>query len=269
MIRILSTTFIFLALQGVLAQTDAISLKYQFTQGETIRYKTESHDSLVSDMGGQAMTMKYIRHSQHTLQVQKTPAQGAYQILVKLDTLWTDQIGEGPGIPMGGGRERGRGGRNRESRDEILEMDEWGGTLGRNVVASPFILPLPQKPVQVNDTWTFDLVQPLRGRATGENKIKGQCLLYQITQENNRTMAVIIVNTESQSHSEFKGNFNGQDFSMTNQSSGVGTRLVYFDVDKGRITEIIDESSSETASEGSRSGNSTRSSKATIRLLTP
>lgn len=252
---------------GAWAQSAPVTLKYKFTVGETLRYKTESHDSLVSNMGGAMNTMKMTRHSINSLQVQKTPPDGAYKIQVKMDTTWMDESADRPEMSMGGGRDRRPGGNmSRESQDIFLEMDEWGGSTGRDAVVSPFIIPLPKAPVKVNDTWNFELTQPMRGRATGETQIKGQCLLYEVTPEN---VALIIVNTETQSNSQFKGNFNGQEFSMTNNSTGVGTLLVYFDITQGRITEVVNESTTETASEGTRSGNNTRSSKTTIRLMTP
>jgi len=243
----------------LLAQSDAVLLKYKFHQGETLQYKSENHDSTSMDMGGQSNTMSMTRHSIHSLQINQTPPDNAYKITVKTDTTWSD-------MDMGNMQRRGNRNRGREAME--VEMDSHGKSTGREDLISPFILPLPDHPVNVNDIWHFELTKKLTGRAKGEQTVKGQCQIYQITEENGQQTAVIIVNTESHTNTAFKGNFNGRDFSMTNVTAAVSQKIVFFDVDKGRVKEVVGEGSSESTSEGTQSGTRSSVSKSTIRLIT-
>ena len=238
------------------AQDESVVLKYQFRQGETLRYKLENHDSTSMNMGGQANTMTMTRHSIQSLQVRQTPPDQYYKINVKTDTSWSD---------MNMGRQRAR---RRGPSVTPIEMNEWGKSKSKNDIILPFILPLPEHAVKVNDIWTFDLTKKLKGRAKGEQQVKGQCQIYQIKEENGIQVAVIIVNTESHSNSTFKGNFNGRDVSVTTATSALAQQLVYFDVNHGRVIEVIGEGSAESTSEGTQSGSRNSQSKSIIRLIT-
>ena len=64
-------------------------------------------------------------------------------------------------------------------------------------------------------------------------------------------IALIIVNSTTAGTSEFKMRRPDQDMEIsgTGQSKGATTALVYFDVDKGRITEIVSEETRDSAVE--------------------
>jgi hypothetical protein len=76
------------------------------------------------------------------------------------------------------------------------------------------------------------------------------------------------VNTESKGEGSFNFEREGMEISGSSQSSGAGTSLVYFDVDRGRILEIVAENTLESATESSMfSSNVSSKSKSTIKLV--
>ncbi|MCK5148455.1 hypothetical protein KAR48_16985 [bacterium] len=256
-IKIITLLLPFITLTAGFGQDSSVTLRYLFKQGEAIQYKTESHDSMRIDMGGHFNTMKFTRHAIHTLIAIQTPPDNPYKIKVIQDTSWTDS-------DLGGGSTNNRRGNMRiRNEDEILTMTALGKASGRGAVVSPFILPLPEQPISINDIWEFNIEKKLQGRMKGSSTIKGICQVYDLT----ATTAVILVTLDIETNSKFSGNFNGRAISMTTHALSKGTQAVYFNYIKGRIEEIVSEITEESTSEGMRSGNRINVSKTTIRLI--
>jgi len=251
-------------------QSQDILLQYKFQKGDQFQYKTERHDSTEAGMGDQTMVRTMTIWSLETLSVTDTPTDLTYALTIKNDTTWTDQDEPAQGA---GGAGQGRrmmirtgGGR----REQNLEIAKTGKPVSKNASLSPFLLPLPDHPVSVNASWDFELTSEQKGRRSGTTTIKGQCLLYDLQKEANQTLALIIVNTESTGQGEFKMQRQEMNVSGTFASSGKITSLVYFDVNQGRIVEIVSDEVRESTTESSMfSSKSTSKSKTTIKLISP
>ena len=263
--------------------TEKYALQYSFKKGDNLQYKTERHDSSSFSFGGQSQTRKSTTWTLNTLSVLETPTESEYKISIKQDSTWYDEetaammesmrssgsgnvtVRRGSGGGGGGMVMRMGGG---GTGDKPIEMTKTGKSATKDPVVSPFILPLPDKPISVNETWDFNLTVKMKGRAKGETNIKGQCLLYEVRKNKNKNVAVIIVNLERLSNTSMKGEQNGTAFSVTTQSSTTGFNLVFFNIDKGVIEEINSEETTERAFEMSGTSNvSSQSTKQTIKLL--
>ena len=127
---------------------------------------------------------------------------------------------------------------------------------------------LRTRPVGVNDTWEFEKNIERKSRMKGKTHIKGQCLLYDIQKEAGQTLALIIVNTESTGEGEFKFKRQDTEISGSTQTKGVATSLVYFDIDRGRITEIVTEETRYSVTESTMfSSTVSTKTKSTIKLI--
>ncbi len=250
-------------------QSQDVLLQYKFRKGDQFQYKTERHDSTEAGMGNQTMVRTATIWSLETLSVIDTPTDQTYALTIKNDTTWTDQQepaqgGAGPGQ----GRRmmiRPDGGR----REQNLEIAKTGKPVSKDASFSPFLLPLPDHPVSVNASWNFELTSEQKGRRRGTTTVKGQCLLYDLQKEAGQTLALIIVNAESTGQGKFQMKRQEMNVSGTFASSGKITSLVYFDVDKGRIVEVVSDETRESMTESSAfSSKITSKSKTTIKLMT-
>lgn len=261
------------------AQNEKIELKYQFKEGQTLQYQTERHDSTQIDFGGQNMERNITLWSRQSLHVSGIQAGKTFSVQVKTDTMWTDQEeGEGPGTVVfrqgaGPGRESGerrpgvRMGGGRQAPEEYT-LNVYGRSVSKDPVTSPLILPLPEEPVAVNESWNFEYTVELRGRARGQTAVSGQCLLYNVEKQNGDEIALIIVTGETRGTREMQGEAGGVSFSSRSESSGSGTRLVYFNVTQGYIQEIYGEEEEETASDMRGNISSIRrKSRSTVKLV--
>jgi hypothetical protein len=147
-------------------------------------------------------------------------------------------------------------------------MNHKGLSLTGNPVLTQLIIPLPEKSVSVNDTWDFNLESEIKGRQKGNIVVTGQCLLYDIDRSGTSPLATIIINSETKRDVEFnmqspQGSISGNSTSVT-----MGTHLVYFDIEKGRITEIVSEENMESSNQMSMgSSNSSNVTKSTTLLF--
>ena len=253
---------------------EKVLLRYKFGAGESLQYKSESHDSTTSGSGDNAMTMQMTRWSLQTLSVLDVRSDESYKISVKTDSTWDDQESEETSSSTGGGRRmvirRGPGGPGRRRGPQEFEITPNGESTTKNPVVSPLLLPLPEKTVGVNDTWEFDKTVKGTGRMQGTTTIQGACLLYGIEKDGGHTIAVIIVNTGSEGTGEFKFRRPDQDMEISGSSQSIGatTSLVYFNIDRGRIVEILTEESRDTATESSMfSSTMTMKTKSTVELI--
>lgn len=262
-----------LSIMTTAQEGEKINLKYKFQKGDNLRYHTESHDSTTTGSAGQAETMDMTRWTLQTLSTLDALPDGSYRISIKTDSVWMDRDpSQREGTPGGGRSMRfrtgGPGGMGGRSREREYSISSIGKSTSKDPVISPFLLPLPEEAVAMNDTWDYELTSEQRGRMQGSNNVKGQCLLYDIQKEGDKTIALIIVNTQSKGEGSFKFEREGMEISGSSQSSGTGTSLVYFDVNRGRIIEIVAEDTRELATESSMfSSNVSSISKSTIRLI--
>jgi hypothetical protein len=250
---------------GLANAQDKYTLEYKFQEGENLQYKSERQDSTVSNFGGQEMTNQITMWSLETLSVPASPEKGTFSISIKSDSMWTDQDETTEGQPGGGRRivMRGPGGAPGRQAQEY-KINKFGKSITDDDVASPYLLPLPENPVSVNDTWDFEIQIETRGRRTGTTAISGKCLLYEVQQN----LAVIIVNSESKGQGEFKFRREGMDeISGTTASSSTASSLVYFDIEKGRIVETVSEENREGMTESTMFSSQMNSKSKTTRLL--
>ena len=259
------TWILFFISTSLLAQSgEKLKLQYKFDAGEKLRYQTESLDSTASGSGDQVMNLNMTRWSIHTLSVLEKAAADNYKISIEMDTVWTDQDAQQTGgrvVRFGTGPEG--------SRPIEHEIASNGKSQTQDPVVSPFLLPLPDESVGINDTWDFQMTTEQRGRMQGNTTINGQCLLYDLYKENGSTIATIIVNTESEGENSFKFQRpDSEPITGTGQSKGSRTSLVYFDVSQGRIIEIVTEEKRDTIMESSMfSTNTSIFSKSTLKLI--
>ena len=254
---------------------DSYLLQYKFKKGEQLQYKTERCDSTQTSSETQTAPQQVMRWSLQTLSVLETPTETTYKVSIKTDSVWTDQDQAGTSAESESGRrmvfrQRGPEGPGERGRSQEFEIGTDGQSVTDDPVTSPFLLTLPKNPVAVNDTWEFEKNIQRTGRMKSTTRITGQCLLYNIQKQSSPPLALIIVNTQSTGQSEFKFKRPDQnvEISGATQSKGSGTSLVYFDIDRGRITEIVSEDKTESMSESSRgSYASSSSSKSTVKLI--
>jgi hypothetical protein len=267
---------------AVFAQTgDTFTLEYKFKKGDKIQYKTERHDSTSSSFAGLS-GMKSTSWSLNTLSVVETPSKDVYKISIEQDSTWFDEEtasrmnamtsgGSGNVIVRrgsGGGGTRMRMGESGRPGENSIEITKIGRSTTDNPVMTPFVIPFPDKPVSVNETWDFDETLEHKGRTKGKTNIKGQCLLYEVRNEKGKSLAVIIVNSERHSTISMQNERDGVAFSVNTESSTTGFHLVFFNIDKGIIEEIDSEDTTESAFEMSGSSNvSSSASKSTIKLI--
>ncbi len=252
---------------------DKVNLKYTFQQGEIVQYRTERHDSTSMSIAGQANVIKVNSGMISSLTVSETPPGKPYQITVNIDTSWSDGnqgiVSHSAG--SGGGEQRMviKGGPAGGADEKTLEFDQAGYSAKDTPVTSSFFIPLPLKPVGENDTWEFQYTKKHTGQAKGETSVKGSCLLYGFEKRGADKIAIIIINSKTKSSTEMKLNINGQKMSINSNTAGKEMQLVYFNVNKGRILEIVKDGSSEMNSETPMggSGNTIINNKTTIKLI--
>jgi hypothetical protein len=89
-----------------------------------------------------------------------------------------------------------------------------------------------------------------------------------VQKEGGKSIALIIVNSETNGNIEFKMQTSQGSFSGSSVSKGSETSLVYFDIEKGQIIEIINEETTSSINEMSLGSSSmSSSSKSTIKLI--
>ncbi|OVE80551.1 hypothetical protein BVY01_00030 [bacterium I07] len=259
------------------AQSNTVQLTYRFNEGENVQYKTERLDSMSFEFGGQSMSRKITSWSLQNISVVDKPSTAVTHIKIQTDSTWNDQeSNDNSGrrtSSASGGSQRG-GGRRMVMRsgpgsgeDGEYRINQWGLSTTEEPGITPLLIPLPEKPFSINDSWDFNLPSEIKGHQKGNITVTGQCLLYELSGSENST-AVIIVNYESKRDAEFR--FQSPQGSISGSSASVsqGTQLVYFDISKGRIVETIREETTESSNETSMgSSNSSSSSKSTIKLI--
>ena len=155
-----------------------------------------------------------------------------------------------------------------QEENQRLTFNKFGKSTATKSIISPFILPLPENPVSVNDQWNFNITDEKKGRMQGETTISGKCLFYDVQQNEGDNIAVIIVNADITGQGKFNIKMQEREISGTTRSSGTRSSLVYFNIDNGRINEIVTEEETESATEGSAfSTNMIRTSKSTTKLV--
>ena len=248
---------------------EPVLLRYQFDKDQIIRYKTETHDSTESDARGQQMTNQSTVWSIQRITVTDIPAEDRFNITVKTDSIWSDMDSapRDEERESGGGR-RGFVRRNMGPRERNYEIRSDGTAQSNDKPTSSFLIPLPKDPIGVNATWDYEINLEQKGRRQGTTTIQGQCLLYDLQKTSGSTVALIIVNSETTSEGRFNMQGPQGDVSGTFSSSGSGTSLVYFDVNKGIVTEVISEDMRESMTESTMfSMKSSSKSNTTVKLL--
>ena len=131
-------------------------------------------------------------------------------------------------------------------KEELLQqgtmtIDSLGIHQKRSSFLTPFCIPLPSKPIQLNGTWEFNQSIRTRGVRKSEIRYQGHCILYDIQKKAGETIAVIVINasTESQGEYKYKAFYNAKDLAFT--AIGTSTQIAYFNIDKGCIQELISE----------------------------
>jgi len=270
-------TLIFMLLLSSTAITanaqDNYLLQYKFKNGEKLQYKSERHDSTESTgMGGGASVREMTIWSLQTLSVEDAKMDEYFKFSIKNDSTWTDQdqsMGEGMGMGRGMGGGRGRDHRmGGGGRDRSYEITPNGKSLSKDPPTFPFLIPLPEKAIAVNETWDFETVSEQKGRMQGKTTITGQCLLFEIQKEGDLTLAIIIVNSQTKSDGKLNFQMQGMDPVTGSYNRSISaTNLVYFDVDKGRIIEVVGEETSESVTESSMFSSDSRSKAKTNVIL--
>lgn len=106
---------------------------------------------------------------------------------------------------------------------------------------APLFIPLPPKPVILNETWEFNILVKTRGLRQSEIVYTGHCLLYEIKMYAGDTIATIIVTASTES----KGKYNYKQYYKTDDLNftilGTLTQIVYFNIDKGYVQQMISE----------------------------
>lgn len=243
------------------------NLEYKFKSNDQIQYKTEKKDSITSSMpDGQEMTRQITSYSLRTLTIDNTPTDDSFTASLTIDSTWSDSEDS---FQPEGNRSRGRRARiSLGEENQHLTFNKYGKSTTQKSIATPFILPLPEKPVSLNDQWDFNINTERKGRFQGETTITGKCLLYDIQQNGGKNLALIIVNADIKGQGKFHIKTQDREISGTNRSSGTRSSLIYFDIVKGRIDEIVTEEETESATEGSAfSSNMRRTAKSTTKLV--
>ncbi len=245
------------------------TLEYKFEANEKLTYKTEKLDSITSSMpNGQEMTRQINFFDLKTLSIKETQPDNHFAASITIDSTWSESESDSEG-EAGGNRAGGRRGqRFMEQENQHLNFDKYGKSTSNKAISSSLILPLPEKPVSVNDQWTFNITTERKGRFQGETTISGKCLFYDVQLNEDDNIAVIIVNADITGQGKFQIRTQEREISGTNRSSGTRSSLVYFNIDKGKINEIVTEEETESATEGSAfSSRMIRTSKSTTRLV--
>ena len=241
-------------------------LRYKFNKGEKLQYKTERHDSTETDQGGQPSVQQITVWALQTLSVEDTDDH-VFKITLKTDTTWSDQD---DASAEGGGPGRGRRFRGmRGPRERSYELSPIGRAVSGEEPLSPVLLILPEQDISTNEHWNFEVISEQTGRRQGRTTVMGQCLLYNVQEENGQRLAVIIVSIESQSQGQFQFQPPGREpVSGTFASTSVGTNLVYFDIDRGRIVEVVSEETRESNTESTMfTGRTLSKSNSTVMLV--
>jgi hypothetical protein len=240
------------------------TLRYTFTPGENIQYKTERQDSTESGTGDQTDVTEMTIWSLQSLSIVEALPDQSFKVIIKTDSLWTDQESQPQRQP--GGRRMMRMGR--ESRERAFEITNTGMPVSTDATVSPLLIPMPENPVAIDGTWDFEINTEQTGRRQGKTTVKGQCLLYDVEKDGNQTRATIVVTSETVSEGQFS--FQGQSGSVsgTYASSGSNDSIVYFDIEKGRIIEIASEGTRESVTESTLFSRSSKTkSKTTIIMV--
>ncbi|MCD6117585.1 hypothetical protein J7K93_11255 [bacterium] len=232
-------------------------LTYKFRKGDVLKYRTERHDSTASEFSGQSMERKMASWSLRSVNVKDIDEQGLYIILMRTDSTWTDNAEIEKQFKKMNGK-----------REVKYTFDQSGHSNSDNPPLSLLFLNLPKKPVAVNDEWNYELHSVKRGRRSGKTNLKAKCTLYSIDKENGDDIAVIIVNTETKSTGKFSFKRQNMKTSGTFASSGTGTSIVYFNITKGYVREVVTEDNSESSTESSAFSSSASSkTRSTTKLI--
>ncbi|MBN2030792.1 hypothetical protein JW824_11165 [bacterium] len=273
------------------------TLQYKFIAGDQYQYKTESKDSTSGGGGGmfgsETGNLAVTTWSLQTVVVANGSSGQSFQLTITTDSTWSDRapreftqrpeggFPDGGEPPAGGTFSRGdrtaggggftmgmMSGMGRGSRVTTMEINTNGKPIAQNTVPSPLFVVLPDKPVAINDTWNYETTIAMEGRQTGTMKVQSQALLYDVADVGDSKVAMILVTSVSTSEGELS--MGGGDQQMTGAFSNAseGTSLVQFDINKGRILEIVTEQTNNSAVESSMfSTNTTSVSQSTIELI--
>ena len=261
---VIITILLYMAVSSFSQGSETFTLRYTFTPGENVQYKTERQDSTESGTGDQLNVTEMTIWSLNSLAIVDVLPGQSYKVMIKTDSLWTDQESQPEGQP--GGRRMMRMGR--ESRESAFEITNTGMPVSTDAIVSPLLIPMPENPVAINGTWDFEINTEQTGRRQGKTTVKGQCLLYDIEREGNQTVATIVVTAETVSEGQF--NFQSQrgPVSGTYASSGTNDSIVYFDIERGRIIEIASEDTRDSVTESTMFSRSSKTkSKTTIIMV--
>ncbi len=245
------------------------TLEYKFKLNDQLQYKTEKLDTMSSSMpDGQEITRKITSFSLKTLTITNTPPDNPFAASITIDSTWSDSESDND-FEERDNRPGGRRARiSLREENQNFTFNKYGKSTTDESIVSPLIIPLPEKPISINDQWNFTITTDRKGRFQAEITITGKCLLYDVQQTKGNNIAVIIVDSKTTGQGKFQIKTQDREISGTNRSSGTGNFLVYFDIDNGRINEIISEEKSESATEGSAfSSNMSRTSKSTTKLI--
>jgi len=259
-VSMISVFIVFLAIvhSGDGIAQDAFTLAYKFRQGDTYTYRTEKHDSTVTELSGQSMSMNMTVWSLETLKVTESVPDKPFKIAIMSDSVWTDQenfnSGGGAVVVKRNAGNSGEGSRsvyvgNKGSEERAYEIHNNGKSADKASIMSPFILTLPDKPVRVNDVWEFNKTHEIKGRRKGTTQVSGQCTLYDIIESNGKSTARIIVNYELDQEMQFSFAVGENTIKGSNKTHTGGFSLVYFDIDRGIVCEVITEETSESVNE--------------------
>ncbi len=272
--------FLLIFFSCLYSQEDKFKLEYKFQNGERLQYKIERHDSITTSAAGQEMKFNTTIFMLQSLVVEEAGKDKSFTLKLKTDSVWTDKntenmintsssmnrMGERRSQRRTFSRAMGRfGNQQRERKITITTNGRQSQDSGQPI---PFLITLPEKEVSVNDTWDFEIKFDNKGRSKGTTTIKGECLLYDIEKKDSKNIAVIVANSETNSESQFKFQIQERTISGSNVSKSTQYSIVYFDIDKGRIVEIVSEETSESTREsGGMTTPSTRKSNISIKLL--
>lgn len=240
-------------------------LEYKFRLSQRLHYKTGQHDSVVISSENQTTAFKTTTRTIKSLFILSTPPNKPYTISIQSDSVWTDQkilspkkIGKGILFLM-----------LKDPPQKTVKLTSSGKPFFQYSHTSPFLIPLPEKSVAINDTWEFEITTLHKEQIKGKTTINGHCILYDVQKEDEKNLALIIVSAESKS--KCKLNLQGPRGKISGSftSKGTFTGLVYFDINKGHVTEVIINENHESNINSSSSSSLTKSSTSTstIKLI--
>ena len=228
------------------AQTNkTYNLKYNFRNGDTHQYKIQQFDSTQYNIQGKIDFGTIFRHKLQTLSITKHPRQNSFSVAVKLDSntiensLSYDQDNE----------LRFYLDYDPEVQENALSIDEKGKPLDKNMYYIPTLIPLPGHSIALNQTWQFTFQYPVQETEffKGNTMGTGHCLFYDVQETPSDTIAIFIVEIESETEGKIKlirPNNTIEYNYLKNQSS---TNFIYFDATKGRILKVVASMKFETA----------------------